>query len=162
MVLEITEQRLLSVKSRIDRHIDQNLMTWATEEILLPGQTDIAKSIHQKAANGLALEKTGFMKIDLTWEYYGKEGQPVHFYLEYGTRPHIIEPKGKASGGADWLHWKGPSGGFIIGEDHFAKRVHHPGTKAKNLVQGIKDERTPNLQARIIKETNKYLEVESI
>ena len=161
MVLELTEQRLLSVKARIDRHIDQNLMTWATEEILLPGQTDIANSIHQKAADGLELEKTGFLKIDLTWVYV-KDGKPVHFYLEYGTKPHIIEPKGKESGGADWLHWKGPSGGFVIGEDHFAKLVHHPGTKAKNLVENIKEERMPKLQERIIKETNRYLEVESI
>jgi hypothetical protein len=162
MVLEITEQRLLSTKARIDRYIDQNIMTWATEEILLPGQTDIANSIHQKAADGLALEKTGFMKVDLTWEYLGPEGQPIHFYLEYGTKPHVIMPKGKSSGGADWLHWKGPSGGFVIGQDHFAKRVNHPGTEAKKLVEGIKDERTPNLQQRVIKETNRFLEVESI
>ena len=162
MVLEITEQRLLSVKSRIDRHIDQNLMTWATEEILLPGQTDIAKSIHQKAANGLALEKTGFMKIDLTWEYFGKEGQPVHFYLEYGTKPHRIEPKGKSGGGADWLHWKGPSGGFVIGKDHFAKMVRHPGRQPKKLVTGIKDERMPNLQERIIKEVDNFMEIDAI
>ena len=69
MVLEITEQRLLSTKARVDRYIDQNLMEWATEEILLPGQTDISRSVNEKASQGLALEKSGFMKIDLTWEY---------------------------------------------------------------------------------------------
>ena len=128
MVLEITEQRLLSTKARVDRYIDQNLMEWATEEILLPGQTDISRSVNEKASQGLALEKSGFMKIDLTWEYI-VDGNPVHFYLEYGTRPHVIQAKGKSSGGADWLHWKGPSGGFVIGQDHFAKRVNHPGTQ---------------------------------
>ena len=48
MVLEITEQRLLSTKARVDRYIDQNLMEWATEEILLPGQTDISRSLNEK------------------------------------------------------------------------------------------------------------------
>ena len=54
MVLEITEQRLLSTKARVDKYIDQNLIEWATEEILLPGQTDISRSVGQKAAEGLA------------------------------------------------------------------------------------------------------------
>ena len=161
MVLELTEQRLLSAKARADRFIDQNLMEWATEEILLPGQIDIAQSVNQKAADGLALEKSGFMKVDLTWEYI-VDGKPVHFYLEYGTSPHIIRQKGKDSGGADWLHWKGPTGGFVIGKDHFAKLVKHPGTKAKNLVEGIKEERTPKLQDRIVKETTNFLKVDSL
>lgn len=161
MVLELTEQRLLSAKARADRFIDQNLMEWATEEILLPGQIDIAQSVNQKAADGLALEKSGFMKVDLTWEYI-VDGKPVHFYLEYGTSPHIIRPKGKDSGGADWLHWKGPTGGFVIGKDHFAKLVKHPGTKAKNLVEGIKEERIPKLQERIVKETTNFLKVDSL
>jgi hypothetical protein len=38
--------------------------------------------------------------------------------LEYGTKPHVIEPKS-----AKFLHFKKD------GKDVFAKIVHHPGTK---------------------------------
>ena len=70
MSLNLTKQRITSAKGRVDKYIDQNILTWATEEILLPGHTDIQKSVSSAAAEGLKLEKTGFMKIDLTWEYY--------------------------------------------------------------------------------------------
>jgi hypothetical protein len=162
MVLEITEQRLLSAKARVDKFIDQNIMVWATELILLPGQTDIAESISQRAATGLSLEKTGFMKIDLVWDFKGENGEPIDFYLEYGTKPHDIRPKGKDGGGADWLHWKGPGGGFVIGKNHFAKLVKHPGTQPKKLVHGIRDERQPNLEERIISETSNFMEIDKV
>ena len=162
MSLNLTKQRLASAEARIDKFIDQNILIWATELILLPGQTNIATSISPKASTGLSLEKTGFMKIDLVWNFKGPEGEPLDFYLEYGTKPHIIRPKGKDAGGADMLHWKGPSGGFVIGKDHFAKMVRHPGTQPKGLVQGIKDERLPNLKARIISEVNNFMELDKI
>ena len=77
--------------------------------------------------------------------------------------PHIIRPKGKDSGGADVLHWKGPSGGFIIGGDSFAMEVNHPGSKKHiGLIEGIRKERTPDLQKRIVQETNNRMEIEKI
>jgi|TARA_R110002020_G_scaffold403348_2_gene613478 hypothetical protein len=161
MSLDLTKQRISSAKGRVDRFIDQNIMLWATEEVLLPGQTNIARSVNEQASKGLSLEKSGFMKVDLTWEYI-KDGKPVHLYLEYGTRPHTITPKGKEQGGADVLHWKGLSGGFVIGEDHYASLVRHPGTQPKKLVEGIKDERQPKLTERIIREVHNYLEVEAV
>ena len=161
MSLNLTKQRITSAKGRVDKYIDQNILTWATEEILLPGHTDIQKSVSSAAAEGLKLEKTGFMKIDLTWEYY-VDDKPVHFYLEHGTRPHTIRAKGKDNGGADVLHWKGPSGGFVIGDDHFATEVHHPGTQPKKLVEGIKEERLPRLQERVIREVNNFMEIDAL
>lgn len=47
-------------------------------------------------------------------------------YVEYGTRPHIIEPK--KPGGV--LHWVDPGSG----KDVFARRVHHPGTHGQHMV----------------------------
>lgn len=47
-------------------------------------------------------------------------------YVEYGTRPHVIEPR--KPGGV--LHWHDPR----TGEDVFARRVHHPGTKGQHMV----------------------------
>ncbi len=57
MSFDLTKQRLQSAKNRIDNHIDQNIVLWATETVLLPGQTDIANSISQRAADALSLEK---------------------------------------------------------------------------------------------------------
>jgi hypothetical protein len=158
MSLDLTKQRLESATDRVESFIDDNILLWATEEILLPAQVNIEASITAKAANALSLEKSGFMKIDLVWNLRGDNGEPLHFFLEYGTKPHIIEPKGKSSGGADALHWKGPSG-----EGVWAKLVNHPGSqKHVGLVQKIKEERMPALQARVIKETQNKMETDSL
>jgi len=94
----------------------------------------------------------------LVWDLRSEEGAPLHFYLEYGTGPHIIRAKGKEHGGADALHWTGPSG-----ESRFAKVVQHPGSqKHVGLVDGIKEERLPALRERIISETQNRMEIDSI
>jgi|TARA_R110000765_G_scaffold8155_1_gene26615 hypothetical protein len=157
MSLDLTKQRLYSIETRVNNYIDQNIIQWGTEEILLPGQTDIANSISQRASEALSLEKTGYMKIDLVWDFRSEEGAPIHFFLEYGTRPHEIRAKGKEHGGADALHWTGPSG-----ESRFAKVVQHPGTQARELISQIKEERLPDLRRRIIDETQTYMELEAI
>ena len=157
MSLDLTKQRLFSIETRVIKYIDQNIMQWATEEILLPGQTDIANSVSQRASEALSLEKTGLMKVDLVWDFRSEEGAPIHFFLEYGTRPHEIRAKGKEHGGADALHWTGPSG-----ESRFAKVVQHPGTQARELISQIKEERVPDLKRRIIDETQNFMELESI
>lgn len=163
MSLDLTKQRLESSVRRVETFIDQNISTWATEEILLPAQVDLANSINARAASALSIEKSGWMKADLVWDLRGENNEPLHFYLEFGTDPHVIEPKGKDNGGADVLHWKGPSGGFVIGGDSFAMKVNHPGSKKhKGLVQSIKDERMPNLKKRITDETTNFMELEKL
>jgi hypothetical protein len=157
MSLDLTKQRLFSNKIRIDRFIDDNIVQWATEEILLPAQTDIANSVSQRAAEALTIEKTGLMKIDLKWDFRGENGEPIHFFLEFGTRPHEIRAKGKEHGGADALHWTGPSG-----EDRFAKVVQHPGTQGRELISQIKEERLPDLRRRILDETQNHMEIGSL
>jgi hypothetical protein len=157
MSLDLTKQRLFSNKIRIDKFIDNNIVQWATEEILLPAQTDIANSVSQRAAEALTIEKTGPMKIDLKWDFRGENGEPIHFFLEYGTRPHQIRAKGKEHGGADALHWTGPSG-----ESRYAKVVQHPGTQGRELIGQIKEERLPNLRQRILDETQNHMEINSI
>ncbi len=157
MVLELTEQRLKSSKDRVDRFISENLITWATEEMLLPGQGDIvASGLSEAAARALTLEKTGMLTFDLVWDYI-KDGKRIHFFIEFDTAPHRIEAKGKLFGGADYLHWEGPSG-----KDIFAKIVQHPGTKGKGLIATIRKERLPQLKTRIISETENRMEIESL
>ena len=147
-----------SAVDRVERYIDDNILIWATQTILLPAQVNLSTSINERAARALTLEKSGFMKIDLVWDLRGDDGEPLHFFLEFGTRPHKIEAKGKEHGGANALHWTGPSG-----ENVFAKIVNHPGsTKHVGLIQRIKDERMPALQAKIISETQNKMETDSL
>jgi len=61
MSLDLTKQRLYSIETRVNNYIDQNIIQWGTEEILLPGQTDIANSISQRASEALSLEKTEYI-----------------------------------------------------------------------------------------------------
>ena len=158
MSFDLTKQRLLSSKERVNRFIDQNIFQWAMETILLPAQSSIEESISFNAAQGLALEKTGFMKVELTWDLTDERGAPIHFYLEEGTGPHTIEAKGKIKGGSDVLHWKS-----TVGEDMFAVTVEHPGsTKHKGLVHKIEEERRPILIEKIIREVNNHMQVSKI
>lgn len=46
------------------------------------------------------------------------EGNEIPGYVEFGTPPHVITPKTKQV-----LRWVGEGG-----DEHFAKRVFHPGT----------------------------------
>lgn len=45
---------------------------------------------------------------------------------EFGSRPHVIEPRNKPL-----LAWKGPDGKW-----HFAKKVYHPGNPPKAYLRG--------------------------
>lgn len=158
MSLDLTKQRLQSAEDRVHRFINQNFIVWATEEVLLPAQIDIENSINKRAADALSLEDAGFMKVNLVWDLRDDEGKPLHFYLEFGTNPHIIKAKGRLFGGKDALHWKGPSG-----KDVFAKIVRHPGSKKHvGLVENIKKERMPALKARVISETQNKMEIDSL
>jgi hypothetical protein len=53
-----------------------------------------------------------------------KKGVHYGAFLEYGTRPHIIEAKN-----AKTLRFE------VDGDVIFAKRVHHPGTKAYGFME---------------------------
>jgi hypothetical protein len=158
MSFDLTKQRLQSAKDRVNRFIDQNIMHWAMETVLLPARTNIEQSINIRAAEALTLQKSGYMKVDLVWNLRSEDGAPLHYYLEFGTGPHQIRAKGREHGGADALHWTGPSG-----ESRFAKVVQHPGSqKHVGLVDGIKEERMPALRERIISETQNRMETDAI
>ena len=132
-------------------------MDWAATDMLQPAQDDMLKAgLSQDAANGLSLQRTGHMTISLQWQYI-KEGKPIHFYIEYDTRPHWIQAKGKLQGGADYLTWINKAGRRV-----YAKKVYHTGTTGKMLVHNAAREYTPFLRQRIITETNNYLQVNKL
>lgn len=77
-------------------------------------------------------------------------GKRYASFVEGGTEPHDIEAKGKA------LRWEGADG------EHFARRVHHPGSpalpfigpaalKAERVIEvevGLAEERAAEIMAR--------------
>lgn len=149
-MLEITKQRLRSAKSRVDKFIDQNILDWGTQEVLEPIRLSMIQAgLSQNAANALRIVKTGFMKISVVWDYRGKNDEPLHFYIEYDTKPHRILPRFK-----DRLSWVDKSGKRV-----WAREVNHPGTTGKMIVHSGVEERKPFLRARVIKETNDYAQV---
>ena len=56
--------------------------------------------------------------------FCGGPGVEYWFYVEYDTKPHIIMPVH-----AKMLRWENASG------VHFAKLVHHPGTKGQHFMR---------------------------
>lgn len=50
-------------------------------------------------------------------------------FVEYDTKPHIIEPKNKEALRFNINRRMGPKGSHFI----FAKRVHHPGTRGHHM-----------------------------
>jgi hypothetical protein len=88
----------------------------------------------------------GYMRSKIGWAMYRDErglyfeagssartpdGKPYPLYVEYGTRPHVIRPK-RPDG---TLHWVGNDG-----MSHFAKQVHHPGTRAQPFMRPSLDD----------------------
>jgi len=61
---------------------------------------------------------------------------PLFPYVEYPTRPHLIVPR---AGG--WLRW------VAGGSAHFARTVHHPGTKGRNVIDPILAAAAPRFAA---------------
>jgi hypothetical protein len=153
-LLEYTISRLRQTRDRVNSFIDRNIVDWAQTEILTPAQKDLLQAgLSQEALDGLTINKTGFMKISLAWRYI-KDGKPLHFYIEYDTKPHWIEAKGRLHGGSNFLTWVGKDGNQM-----FAKKVFHPGTTGKHLVENAAKQYKPLLKERVISETNSFMKV---
>lgn len=153
-LLEYTISRLRQTRDRVNSFIDRNIVDWAQTEMLTPAQKDLLQAgLSQEALDGLSINKTGFMKISLAWRYI-KDGKPIHFYIEYDTRPHWIEAKGRLNGGSEFLTWTGKDG-----RQMFAKKVFHPGTTGKHLIENAAKEYKPFLKQRIMTETNNFMKV---
>ena len=72
---------------------------------------------------------TGFLRNSIRYEVTKGRVQirmPEYaFYLEFGTKPHVIKPKNAKS-----LHWQNN-----LKQDVFAKVVHHPGTEPQPFIR---------------------------
>lgn len=153
-----TINRLINSKKRINDFIDRNIVDWSEQVILEPTRRLAAEvGLSQSAQNAITIQKTGFMNVQLMWEYFSSDNAPLHQYLENGTDPHDIEAKGKDNGGSDFLHWKD-----ILGNSVFIPRgkiVKHPGTDGYQILAKGWEQNRDQLRQRIVEETNNFLEV---
>lgn len=71
------------------------------------------------------------------WEERLRANAPYAMYVENGTKPHVIEAKGKA------LRFE------LNGETVFRKRVNHPGSKPRYFIRDASLHVIPVLLARL-------------
>ena len=91
---------------------------------------------------------TGRLRLSIDWR---TEGEDIEIYMvdyakyvEFGTPPHIIKPRN-----AKALHWK--SGG----QDIFATKVHHPGTRPQPFIRTTFRTKLKNIVGESISEAFK-------
>jgi len=117
---------------------------------------EIAKKAFAKVISSTPKEKKGHTSIRDLWQMLYTRGETIQEYvinnlypqgevlwwMEEGTRPHIIKAK---PGG--WLRWEDED----TGEEVFAKIVRHPGTKAHHMVRKAKEIAEPLIEEYIEK-----------
>lgn len=136
----------VQVQVRIDA---KGLMEWAGEikrkhpevfdELLTVSGDLIAKTMREKAP-----VRTGFLRdsivIRKAKDYVEvAPTEPYAPYVEFGTKPHIIEPVH-----ASVLAFE------IGGETVFARRVQHPGFPGRFFVRSTKEECLPKIREIIL------------
>ncbi len=157
MSLEMARLRLDNVSQRMWKFIDENLQNWAEEEIVAKIKTDArALGLSNRVIDAITYEKTGFMRGELVFDLE-IDGVPVDEFLENGTRPHVIEAKGKDNGGANSLRWLNAAGNPI-----FRRRVQHPGFQGYHFMRDGQQRYEPDLQRRIESESENLAQVERL
>lgn len=88
--------------------------------------------------------RSGYMRSKVGWELHRDviglyadigcsartpDGKLYPLYVEFGTKAHTIRPKN-----GEWLRWADRTG------VHFAKVVHHPGTRAQPFIRPALDD----------------------
>lgn len=155
MSLEYARNRLENSEKRIHNFIDENIVDWATETILIPTQhSALELGLNQNALNGMKIEKNGFMKAKMTWEYRGPKDVPLHIFLEKGFKAHDIEAIGKLLGGADHLMWVDKTGKKL-----FRRKVRHPGFAGYGILEKGWGNNKDALKHRVVLEVNNFLQV---
>jgi hypothetical protein len=154
---EFTQNRLDNSELRVNDFINDHVVEWTEEIVLLPIRNSIIQTgLSQNAANAVRVEKTGYMKAEIVWDYEGPNGEPLYEWLEngFGKGGYNIKSKGKLAGGADYLRWKDSNGKPV-----FRKKVRHPGFAGYGLIKKGWEANKEQLKRRAIEETNNFLEV---
>jgi len=160
MSLEFARLRLDNSSQRITKFIDDNIVEWTEQEIAVPIRNNMRSAgLSQRTLDAVTVEKTDFMKADVVFDLQ-IDDVDVSDLLEKGSRAHDIFPKGKENDGADTLRWWNRVG--AVGFPIFAKKVHHPGFEGYHFMERGVRENEYNLQRRIEREVEPYLERERL
>ncbi len=157
MSLDFARLRLDNAGQRVNRCIDDHLEEWANEEIVEKIRANArGLQLSQRVQDAITFEKTDFMIGEIVFDLV-VDGQPVDEFLENGFRPHVIEAKGKDSGGADFLHWIDKNG-----KNFFRRKVNHPGFEGYHLIEKGVRENEQGLERRIVSETEEFMQKERL
>lgn len=157
MSLDFARLRLDNASQRVNFFIDDHIVEWTEEEVAIKiRDTARANGLSQRVQDAISVEKSGFMLAEVVFDLQDGDTD-ISDLLELGSRPHIIEPKGKDAGGANVLRWFNPAGSPI-----FRRRVQHPGFKGYRFMEKGVRENEFNLQRRIEDETTRFLQKERL
>jgi len=134
--VELVLDTLVKTPAKIMKRFWQLSATFAEKELL--------KNVRPHSKTG-RLERNAYVDVEDNGIELGIRNQGMmvdskfgrvnsSFFVEKGTKPHIIKPKKKKS-----LRWVGGSG-FV-----FAKEVHHPGYKGDPFLRNSADATFKNL-----------------
>ena len=150
--------RLQTARDRVLGFVDENIIQWAEDEILGPTQSIAwGEGLSEHVISTIQIERIGFLKINLVWNLFGPNDEPLGVWLEEGTMPHLIEAKGEENGGANSLMWRDKGGRPI-----FRKKVKHPGTTGKHIMKRGWEAGRKAFENRIVRETTAYLKKDKI
>ncbi len=157
MSLDFTRLRLDNASQRVNQFIDDHIVEWTEEEIADKiRQTITSLGLSQRVRDAVSVEKTDFMSAEVVFDL--QDGDiDISDLLEKGSRPHVIEPKGRDSGGADVLRWFSPSGNPV-----FRRKVQHPGFEGYHFMEEGVRQNEFNLQRRIEREVDVFMQKERL
>jgi len=157
MSLDFARLRLDNASQRVNFFVDEHIVEWTEEEIAIKiRDTARGLGLSQRVLEAISVEKAGFMIAEVIFDLQDGDTD-ISDLLELGSRPHVIEPKGKEAGGADVLRWFNPAGSPI-----FRKRVQHPGFRGYRFIEEGVRVNEQNLQRRIEDETTRFLQKERL
>lgn len=146
MGLAVAVNLSVSVRGSVPALNAASVISRANERIERFGTRAARLNLTRHNRSGETTRELRSRRLGNNIEWY--DSAPGGFFLETGTKPHIIRPTAKSEAKAQreykagkrrsphaFLAWEGPAGSTI-----FAREVHHPGTKARPwLAPAIED-----------------------
>ena len=135
-MVDLAILRLESLSMRAQQFMDQNMVDFATREILDPMKNlATGRGVAQSFIDSMSIVKIGFLQIGFSLDYSRKTatGIPVNKLVEFGWEDfdiHSSYPNGPM------LHW---TGGKYGPGNHFAASTHHPGFIGYNMFQSLEN-----------------------
>lgn len=157
MGIDVARLLLEKAQIRVNQFIDDNIIQWTEEEVLMPTQQmAFNEGVSESGISHMSVVKLGFMKAATKWYWLGPKDIPLHKYLNDGTKPHTIQALGKIFGHADYLRWYDKSGHPI-----FRRKVKHPGYVGRKYMERGMENNKDKLSTRIKLECNRMMEMEN-